>query len=576
MGFILSKFRKKKSTQEVLEKLENEIKRIQTNKRQSLVTQSTVVRKILTYGLVFWVLASGCIFYLYRSAQKSEDYLIFLPILVLIPCFLIIFRKVLTWWYHSKINKDDAKLSKLQDEKCKILDDVMEKETYKIATQILEKYDPSRLAGKPTDVKLPGLSNNRGGGAQPMVVAAASNRGRGSQLPPPNSPGKGMDLRKRIIPPAPNHPPPPGLNQSIPLPNARKEGAPVNLNQTIGSVGRTPVPPPGMGRGGMPPGMMRGGPPLPRPIIPRERGIMDRMVEYLVGDGPSNRYALICRQCQSHNGMALREEFEYISYRCCYCHYWNPARKQRPMAPRLPLPPPESPLPSRKSQGSEKGSPKVIRPDAQIKEVKSDETDTDTETKEKELSGEEDIKEDNGDTENDNLSNDANNEEQEKENQDVNEEVEKGNSDEDHQVDSDSPVGLDGPGDLESDGPDHLVSEHTDQFLPDENPDDFENLNPNENSDQLVSYNQNPDDQGEMEGIEPLKMEFSEHIELINKDVRTEIEESSVSGEPLLSGESSGVPDESLLPNESTLPDESSVPLLLNMSNKSDAMDVDS
>ena len=33
--------------------------------------------------------------------------------------------------------------------------------------------------------------------------------------------------------------------------------------------------------------------------------------------------------------MALREEFEYIAYRCCYCYYWNPARKQRPVAPRL-------------------------------------------------------------------------------------------------------------------------------------------------------------------------------------------------------------------------------------------------
>ena len=46
--------------------------------------------------------------------------------------------------------------------------------------------------------------------------------------------------------------------------------------------------------------------------MPRERGYMDRVVEYLVGDGPNNRYALICRQCQSHNGMALKEEFEYI------------------------------------------------------------------------------------------------------------------------------------------------------------------------------------------------------------------------------------------------------------------------
>ena len=82
------------------------------------------------------------------------------------------------------------------------------------------------------------------------------------------------------------------------------------------------------------------------------------MVEYLVGDGPANRFALICKQCQSHNGMALKEEFEYIgetrdkvlvthkrftiihflifaAYRCCYCYYWNPARKQRPTAPKL-------------------------------------------------------------------------------------------------------------------------------------------------------------------------------------------------------------------------------------------------
>ena len=35
-------------------------------------------------------------------------------------------------------------------------------------------------------------------------------------------------------------------------------------------------------------------------------------MEYLVGDGPNNRYALICSQCHSHNGMALKEEFEYI------------------------------------------------------------------------------------------------------------------------------------------------------------------------------------------------------------------------------------------------------------------------
>lgn len=33
--------------------------------------------------------------------------------------------------------------------------------------------------------------------------------------------------------------------------------------------------------------------------------------------------------------MAVREEFEYISFRCCYCYYLNPARKKRPAAPKL-------------------------------------------------------------------------------------------------------------------------------------------------------------------------------------------------------------------------------------------------
>ncbi|KAI2525902.1 lunapark, ER junction formation factor, partial [Homo sapiens] len=34
------------------------------------------------------------------------------------------------------------------------------------------------------------------------------------------------------------------------------------------------------------------GPPLARPILPRERGALDRIVEYLVGDGPQNSFSM--------------------------------------------------------------------------------------------------------------------------------------------------------------------------------------------------------------------------------------------------------------------------------------------
>lgn len=41
---------------------------------------------------------------------------------------------------------------------------------------------------------------------------------------------------------------------------------------------------------------------MPRSVLPKDRSILDKMVDYLVGDGPSNRYALICKKCFGHNG----------------------------------------------------------------------------------------------------------------------------------------------------------------------------------------------------------------------------------------------------------------------------------
>lgn len=103
------------------------------------------------------------------------------------------------------------------------------------------------------------------------------------------------------------------------------------------------------------------GPVLPRPVLPAERSVLDKMVEYLVGDGPSNRFALICRRCNRHNGMALKEEFEFLSYHCAYCQFHNPAKRTRPSAPRLP----ESNPPSARESEAESetdSSPSSTRP----------------------------------------------------------------------------------------------------------------------------------------------------------------------------------------------------------------------
>ena len=91
-----------------------------------------------------------------------------------------------------------------------------------------------------------------------------------------------------------------------------------------------------------------GGPPLAQQILPSERSSMDKVVEFVIGDGPNNRFALICSQCHSHNGMALPEHFDYTTFRCAYCYTVNPARRNAPVTnqhlyklPNIQVKPPE-------------------------------------------------------------------------------------------------------------------------------------------------------------------------------------------------------------------------------------------
>uniref|UniRef100_G3NL35 Endoplasmic reticulum junction formation protein lunapark n=1 Tax=Gasterosteus aculeatus aculeatus TaxID=481459 RepID=G3NL35_GASAC len=199
---------------------------------------------------------------------------------------------------------------------------VMETETYKNAKIILERFDPDskrtiELDSTPVRPQMtpkPG-QELRQRNVIPKTPTVAVNAASGAAARPPLSSGSTFPGRSSHS--APGGPPERGLSAVA---------AQQNLMRRPVTPG-TPVP----GVGMHPPG-----PPLARPVVPRERGAMDRVIEYLVGDGPQNRYALICQQCLSHNGMALKEEFEYVAFRCAYCYFLNPARKTRPQAPRLP------------------------------------------------------------------------------------------------------------------------------------------------------------------------------------------------------------------------------------------------
>ena len=83
----------------------------------------------------------------------------------------------MTWWYHRKLRRNEAKLEKLRSEKSKLLEEVMEKETYKVAKEILDKFgDKSHLSG-PGPRPLPGMSAVfKPGGGGPGAGAAGDSQ----------------------------------------------------------------------------------------------------------------------------------------------------------------------------------------------------------------------------------------------------------------------------------------------------------------------------------------------------------------------------------------------------------------
>ncbi|XP_043245743.1 endoplasmic reticulum junction formation protein lunapark-A-like [Amphibalanus amphitrite] len=311
MGIIFSRFRRKQSTIEVLQQIEDDMAAIEEYKTGTRRRQQRVSAVIVAYSVVLYV-AAGVLLYYHYFPDDMTTRLLCVGALLLFPAVVFLLKRLLMWYYGRKISKNELKLASLKKKKETILEEVQDKETYKVAKQILEKFAPEQLRRSPLrptgSPSTPAQQTGSLAVARHRQLAASAAVAR---TPVPDTPlGRGA--------------PQPGAGRYAPV------GGLVAQSPLSGVPGRALQP-----QMGGP----RAGPPLPRPVLPRERGIMDRMLDYLVGDGPANRYALICCQCQSHNGMALKEEFEYLAFRCSYCFAWNPARKQRPSAPRLPAAP---------------------------------------------------------------------------------------------------------------------------------------------------------------------------------------------------------------------------------------------
>lgn len=313
MGAIISRFRKEKTTYQLLENLEEKIKDIETYTITTQERQKRFVGNFLVISIVLYVLAS-LVFYFVFFPQTWNDRIIHSLPLLICPMIITLIKKGLAWFFERKVIYNTEELKLLRAEKKKILEKVMDKETYKVAVDILAKFGDKTQ--RPQTQSLSAITPMKG--PQPMPVTP---RGPGPvrpQLAPHSAPG-----------PQPMTPMGPGRQMSAtPIGFNMRQQTPM-MQQQPGLIHR-PM--------GMVPQQTMPYRRTPYPIINHnQKGVLEKMVDYLVGDGANSRFAMICKECLMHNGMALQEEYEYAAFRCAFCGAFNPAKKQRPLAPRLPF-----------------------------------------------------------------------------------------------------------------------------------------------------------------------------------------------------------------------------------------------
>lgn len=318
MGAIISRFRKEKTTYQLLENLEEKIKDIETYTITTQERQKRFVGNFLVISIVLYVLASLVFYFVFLPPTWNERIIHSLPLLIC-PMIITLIKKGLAWFFERKVFSNTEELKQLRAEKKKILEKVMDKETYKVAVDILNKFGDksqrmqTQSMGAMTPMKGPQpmpMTPKGPGPIRPQVPHSAP----APQQMTPMGPGRQMAAT------------PIGFNLRQQTPMMQQQ----QLQQQQSGLIHRPV--------GMMPQQTMPYRRTPYPIINHNsKGVLEKMVDYLVGDGANSRFAMICKECLMHNGMALQEEYEYAAFRCAFCGAFNPSKKQRPLAPRLPF-----------------------------------------------------------------------------------------------------------------------------------------------------------------------------------------------------------------------------------------------
>ncbi|CAJ0579768.1 unnamed protein product, partial [Mesorhabditis spiculigera] len=222
-------------------------------RRQTAHRQSLMLIVFLTTTTLAWLIL--------HFPEKSRTLLSVFPAVIGL-LLLWLLRKMVNSYYNYTVGKTQRALDWAMHKKDETLEEIRETKTFKVACELLEKYDD----------------------AEPHSAAKASKT------------TSTTDIRTEIPATTPQ-----GVHRGA-------SGRRVAVSTPIRRQAPLPI----------------------RPMVRQPPSIVERFIDYCLGEGPGTRNALICSLCHTHNGMALPSEFDYLAFRCFSCNHLNPARKLRP------------------------------------------------------------------------------------------------------------------------------------------------------------------------------------------------------------------------------------------------------
>ncbi|GMJ11140.1 hypothetical protein HRI_004783200 [Hibiscus trionum] len=278
-------------------------------KKRSQVSRG-ITRHLIAFSVVLEVLAVAYAIMTTRSVDLDWKMRAFrvLP-MFLLPVFSSIAYSTFANITKMCDEKDKKTLERLRAERQAKIDELKEKTNYYITQQLIQRYDPDPAAKAAAATVLASKLGADAGLKFYIEDESMPNVLGGKSCNVEVGPSSGLRKRRQSRP---------NSTACTPLVHSDDESTP---HSPVGSEA-----PRASEQGQVVVNHYN-----PQGPVVQDGGWLARFAALLVGEDPTQSYALICGNCHMHNGLVKKEDFAYITYYCPHCRALN--KPKQPMEP---------------------------------------------------------------------------------------------------------------------------------------------------------------------------------------------------------------------------------------------------